>query len=177
MAINQRRKGKAGEKKAINFFEAWTGMSFKKSPASGGLRGHVAEYTVGDIICVEKNYIFPYSVEVKNYADINFAHLLYDSKSDIIKYWEQCVDDSKRAEKFPILLMRYNGLPANFFFVAMSYEDYKLLKNNNIKIPARKMFIKDKEHHLVITSTDEMATLSWKKVEKVLMKNLRRRWQ
>jgi hypothetical protein len=178
MAINQRRKGKKGEQKAINFFKQWTGMDFKKSPASGGLRGHVVEYTVGDIICVEKNYVFPISVECKFYADINFAHLLYDVNSEIFKYWDQCLEDAERAEKFPLLMMRYNRLPADFFFIVMLYKDYRLLKDKGLRIRGRRFLVHNPEGgNLLITNTEELEKLNWKRVEKVLMKNLKKRWQ
>jgi len=175
--INSRSKGQRGEKKAIEFFHEWTGMDFKRSPASGGLRGHIMDYTVGDIICVEKNYIFPFAVEVKSYEAINFAQMIYEVESIVFDYWVQCTDDAQRAEKFPILLMRYNGLPANFFFVAFDLKDYRLLKENGISANKRKMLVKiPGKGSILITNTDEVLAWDWRKVEKILQKKLRKRW-
>lgn len=173
MAINQRKKGARGEMMGINFFEEWTNLSFKRSPASGGLRGHVVEYTVGDIVCVENNYIFPLSVEIKNVKGINFNHLLYDVKSDIIEYWNQCYKDSERSEKVPILLMRYNGLPKAFFFVVLEYKDYKAL---NLKLDT-KMAIRSKGFDLLITTTDCLKTNKWKKFNKLATKLRKKKWR
>ena len=159
MGLNARSKGRRGEMQAVEFMKEWTGMDFRRTPGSGGLRGHVADYTEGDIVCVKKNYIFPLCLEVKNYKELNFSHLLYDVKSDILGFWKQTKDSAKRAEKIPILLMRYNGLPKNFFF-AMTYyrfidrlgQDFKpLLVYNN---------------SLAITTTDMLKKVDWSIVDK-----------
>src|SRR5688572_29026529 len=110
MRINSRSKGQRGEKAAINFMLKWTGMEFRRTPGSGGLRGHVVDYTEGDIVCVKKNYIFPLCIEVKNYAELNFNHLLYDPRPKKKKkkdkgvwgFWKQAAASAKRAEKIPI---------------------------------------------------------------------------
>jgi len=121
--INSRSKGRRGEAKACDFFHEWSGMKFVRVPASGGLRWKNTTNTTGDIIADEPNYVFPFSVEVKNMAEINFQHLIYDVKSDIKKFWSQALSDAKRGKKVPILLMRQNGkrggFPGDMFFVVL----------------------------------------------------------
>lgn len=163
--INARSKGQRGEHLAIDFMKDWTGMDFRRTPGSGGLRGHVVDYTEGDIVCVKKNYIFPLCLEVKFYEELNFSHLLYDSRvkkakvKGIKKFWKQTSSSAKRAEKVPILLMRYNGLPKDVFFVMISYRFFRRLGVN-----FKKQFIV--ENRVVITTTRELKTLAWGYVDK-----------
>jgi Holliday junction resolvase len=175
--INSRDKGMRGEKQAIEWWQDWTGMDYKRSPASGGLRGHVVDYTVGDIICVKKNYIFPLTIEVKNYKDINFEKLLYNVDSEVVKFWEQALDDAVRGEKMPMLLMRFNGLAKGLFFVVMAYLDYKILKNYiTVPYPKAVVFTAHK-HKLFLTTTMALKTTDWKKFEKAARVIQKKRWQ
>lgn len=157
--INARSKGRRGEMMAVDFMKEWTGMDFRRTPGSGGLRGHVADYTEGDIVCVKKNYIFPLCLEVKFYEELNFNHLLYDVNSKIKEFWEQTNASAKRAEKVPMLFMRYNGLPKNFFFVVISYRFQRHLALN-----FKKQLVYN--NRLVITNTDQIKKLDWGLVDK-----------
>src|SRR5688572_26741286 len=135
MRINSRKKGANGEKLAISWLCSWTGMKFVRVPASGGLRWKNTTNSVGDIICDEPNYIFPLSIEVKFVRDINFEHLLYHRNSKnrkmprIQQFWQQALNDSKRGKKRPFLMMRYNGMPSNTFFIVMGYHDFMALRD------------------------------------------------
>ena len=164
MGINSRKKGMRGEKQAIGFMEAWTPYEFKRTPGSGGLRGHVADYTVGDIVMVTPNKIFPFTIEVKNYKEFKFEHLLMDVKSDILKFWQQAVDDSIRGQMLPLLLLRYNGLPKEFFFVTMYMKHAKLIFKRK---PRSLTYGK-----LLITNTDELIKTDYKKIEPKLLNQL-----
>lgn len=171
MALNARSKGIRGERMAIDFMKEWTGMDFKRTPGSGGLRGHVADYTEGDIVCVKKNYIFPLCVEVKNYAELNFSHLLYDSRPEKKKkkdkgiwgFWKQTAASAKRAEKIPILLMRYNGLPKGLFFVMIRSSFARRISPGF----QREFKFCDK---WVITTTTSLKKCNWLGVDKVAKK-------
>jgi len=175
--VDSRAKGARGEKQAIEWWEEWSGMSFKRSPASGGLRGHVLDYTVGDIICVKKNYVFPLTIEVKNYRDINFEKMFYNVESEVLKFWNQALEDGVRGEKMPMLFMRYNGLPKGLFFVIMSYLDYKIL-SKSIKLQKPKsIIITNQGQRLFMTSTNALLDIKWKKFEKVARKIQTKRWQ
>lgn len=165
MPINARSKGKRGEAMAIEFMSQWTGMEFRRSPLSGGLRGHIADYTEGDIICTKKNYIFPLCVEVKFYEELNFNHLLYDVQSKIMGFWHQAHDSAVRAKKIPLLLMRYNGLPKNFFFVVL---EYKFIRELGV-LPKPSLTF---NRSLVITNTDQLLKWDWYEVDKISKKLL-----
>lgn len=133
--INSRTKGQKGEKMAIAFLASWTKLEFARTPSSGGLRWKKAENIAGDIVCTSKNKLFPLSIEVKFTRDINFEHLLYHKAnkkekrlvSRIEEYWMQAKSDAARAEKIPILLMRYNNMPKDFFFVMISRTFYDVI--------------------------------------------------
>jgi hypothetical protein len=165
MALNARKKGARGEMMAVDFMKEWTSMDFRRTPGSGGLRGHVTDFTEGDIVCTKKNYIFPLCLEVKFYEELNFNHLLYDVKSKIKGFWKQASESAIRAEKLPILLMRYNGLPKGFFFVIISRRFHASLGVN-----FKPCFIYNKT--LVITTTEELKKLQWKRVDKIAKKTL-----
>lgn len=126
--INSRSKGRRGERKAAQVLEQWTSYKFHRVPASGGLRWKTAN-TIGDLVCGDPLHRFDFSLEVKNYADINFEHLLMpDVNSEILKFWEQCESDAQRGKKLPLLMMRYDGMKANLFFVVIRYSEFKILK-------------------------------------------------
>lgn len=163
--INRRSKGRRGEMMAVQFMKDWTGMDFRRTPGSGGLRGHVSDYTEGDIVCVKKNYIFPLCIEVKFYEELNFNHLLYDVNSKIKDFWRQTMESAKRAEKVPILLMRYNGLPSNFFFVVLPLSFVRELK---VTIKPSLTY----NQNFVITNTKQLLKWDWYEVDKVSKKLL-----
>lgn len=164
MGINSRSKGMRGEKQAIGFMEAWTPYEFKRTPGSGGLRGHVTDYTVGDIVMVTPNKICPFTIEVKNYKEINFEHLLMNVNSKVDEFWQQAADDAKRGQKLPLLLLRYNGLPKEFFFVVLYIKHAKIIFRSK---PKSLLYGK-----LLITNTDELIKTNYKKIEPKLLKLL-----
>lgn len=130
MKINSRKKGARGEKKACEVLTTWTSYPFHRVPQSGGLRWKT-EFTVGDLVCGDAIHRFDFSVESKNYKDINFEHLLMDNQniSKIEEFWQQCKSDAKRGKKLPLLMMRYDGIrPADHFFTVLSVKDFKALK-------------------------------------------------
>jgi len=163
--INARSKGRRGEMMAVDFMKEWTGMDFRRTPGSGGLRGHVADYTEGDIVCVKKNYIFPICLEVKFYEDLNFNHLLYDVNSKIRDFWRQTLDSARRAEKVPMLLMRYNGLPKNFFFVVLPVS---FVRELGVSVKPALTY----NQNFIITNTIQVLKWDWHEVDKISKKLL-----
>lgn len=125
--INSRKKGAKAERKVAALLKDWTGREFSRTPASGGLRWKNAN-VVGDIVCTEERHFFPFAVEVKSYNDINFEHLFYLVDPKIYKFWKQATTDAKRGEKLPLLFMRYNGMPSDFWIVVMTIREFKKLK-------------------------------------------------
>lgn len=116
--INSRKKGARGEKHALEVLQNWTNKKFGRVPSSGGLNWK-NQMSSGDVICITDGHYFPYTVEVKNYRDINFAHLFTTDKADILKFWQQAERDAARVNKVPLLMMRYDGLKKGFFFIVI----------------------------------------------------------
>lgn len=170
--INSKKKGSKGENRATKMLETWSGLEFKRSPQSGGLRGHVADYTVGDIICTDRkmmNKVFPLTIEVKTYKAINFATLLpipgrgKETQTSIISEWfNQARDDGKRGEKLPMLLMRYDGLPQEFFFIVMERKH-----GAHLPIPKKRMVTKE---YIIFTSNSAIEEINWETFYKKALK-------
>lgn len=167
--MNARSKGQRGEKMGVEFMKTWTGMDFRRTPGSGGLRGHVVEYSVGDIVLVTPNRILPFVVEIKFYKDLNFQHLLYNVDSEILKFWGQVNADCVRGLKLPLLLLRYNGLPRDLFFVVIDLETAKIIFPKR----PRHSFIFRKT---LITTTHQLIKRPYKDLEKPLLKLVKKRW-
>lgn len=175
--VNSRAKGASAERKVCEVLGEWSGLQFKRSPASGGLRGHIQEFTIGDIICTTKGYweSFPYCVEVKNYKEIDFSSLINrinprSKNGDYVNcviddFWEQCIGDAKRGEKLPLLMMRYSSLPKDFYFVVM---DRKIM--NSIpgvhRVITRNRIVTEK---YIIMGSHDLVKKSWKKFLKQSM--------
>lgn len=129
MAINSRSKGARNERRAAELFTKWTGKKFSKTAASGGLNWK-ASFSIGDIVCTTEGHYFPFAVEVKAHKEINFQHLMYDVKGCKIKeFWDQCSRDAERGKKIPMLMMRYDGLPADLFFIALPTDYFNYVYN------------------------------------------------
>lgn len=147
MAINSKKKGNRNERLGTKLWSKWTGWEFSRVPASGGLRWKKTDDITGDIICTEKGvYNFKFSIEMKFHKDIEFNYLLLGKKKNpVMKFWEQCKKDASRADKIPILFMRYNGMPKDTYFVVISHETFKkiskLIKFSNGYLRYGKQFI------------------------------------
>ena len=173
--INSRSKGKRGEKKARLVLAKWTSMEFAGVPASGGLRWKKADNITGDVICIDPIHRFDFSIEVKNYRNINFEHLLMPNvQSDIMQvFWPQCIADSKRGKKIPLLMMRYDGIrPGDLFFVAMQYKVFKRLKH----LLKGKAYPYLKYKQLVIMNSNVLFKSKYKKVKILTEKIIKETW-
>lgn len=127
MAVNSKSKGGRFERTISKWFTAWTGYEFNRVPASGGLRWKNAENITSDVTCTDSKHSrkFRFSIECKNYSDLNFEHILLERKScKILKFWEQAKSDAARAKKFPMLIMHYNGMPKGEAFVIVEHGVY-----------------------------------------------------
>ena len=110
---NSKRKGNKFELKVSKWFTKWTSYKFGRTPYSGA--NHQSRDLASDIMCQDERHAHrcKISVECKNYKEIKFEHLLLGNKGcDILKFWEQASKDAKRANKVPILCMRYNSMPS-----------------------------------------------------------------
>lgn len=117
---NSKRKGSKFERIIGAWFTKWTGFRFERNRAGSGA-WHSNRDSVSDITCTDEKHAHrcKISIECKNYKDIKFEHILLGNKNcDILKFWEQASKDAKRANRIPILCMRYNSMPkGEFFFV------------------------------------------------------------
>lgn len=127
MAVNSKSKGGRFERTISKWFTEWTGYEFNRVPASGGLRWKDAENISSDVACTDKKHSrkFRFSIECKSYQDLNFEHILLEKKScKILKFWKQARTDADRAKKFPMLIMKYNGMSKGEAFVILGWEVY-----------------------------------------------------
>lgn len=122
MAVNSKKKGNRFERVISKFFKEWTGYEFSRTPQSGGLRWKKTDNITSDIVCTDPAHSrrFPFSVECKFHNDVRFDHLLLNMKSsELAKFWDQVSRDAIRANKVPMLVVRYNGMPSDQAFVFM----------------------------------------------------------
>lgn len=179
MAINGRRKGSKAERIASKVISKWSGKGFSKTPASGGLNWKKAN-VAGDIVCTTEGHYCPFVFEVKSYAKIDFSHLIHPTVKnvDILSYWTQAERDAIKVKKIPMLMMRYNGLPSDFFFVVLSYVDYKLI---TITCPMDKgaktlRYNSNQKQTLIVIPSTEIFKLPYKEVRKIAKTIIKKRY-
>lgn len=160
--INSRSKGARGEKMAVKLLETWTGKKFARTPASGGLQWK-SSMAKGDAVCTVEGHYYPFCNEIKFYENLNFQHLLYLPDCDIIKFWNQCQRDAKECSKCPMLLMRYNGLPKDFFFIGIPPKIYYLYFQKALKRPVT---FHIEALDLMIFTTPDLLRVNYKKIRK-----------
>lgn len=174
---NSKKKGSRFELKVSKWFTQWTSFKFGRTPYSGA--NHQSRDLSSDIMCQDERHAHrcKISVECKNYKEIKFEHILLGNKGcDILKFWEQASKDAKRANKVPILCMRYNSMPSEeFFFVVgknLSSVFYKPLFD---KAPIMVIDVpKIDEILYVFMASDILKNISYKLVHKqvkLILKN------
>lgn len=130
--INSRRKGSKSERLVSKLFQDWTGYEFARTPSSGGLPWKNRSQISGDIVCTDALHStrFAFSVETKFHKEIQFEHLIMGTKnSDIRSFWAQAQRDAERAEKIPMLLMRYNRMPKGMYFLCLPQSFFTAIKS------------------------------------------------
>jgi len=113
---NSNKIGKAGEDKAVlmlrewwkdeHFMRNWIGSSGATGTMLAG-NPHAPAYLIealsGDVICPLN---FPYSIEVKNYKDLDLYSIIRNhGNSDFHKFWKQAKHDSERISKIPLVIL------------------------------------------------------------------------
>ena len=107
--INSKNKGNVNERDAAKAMQYWTKKKFVRTPSSGALRWNDNDKVTGDIICDEKGYNFPFTVECKHLKSIPIKDML-SMNSKVYTIWKQASEDAKRAGKLPMALLRCNGM-------------------------------------------------------------------
>ena len=96
-------KGAEGERQVRDLLKGHTGLAFERVPMSGAL-----DYLKGDIFL--PNMHNNYCIEVKFYKDSHFNDkILTALKSNIfIRWWDQTIEQAKKAGAKPALFFKYN---------------------------------------------------------------------
>lgn len=163
MGVNSRRKGDKGEKLAAELIAKWTGKKFKRAETNNYIHKRDAHNSKGDIVCITEGHYYPFCTEVKNYKEINFEHLLYLPKPLIVDFWKQATTDAKLCGKCPLLFMRYNGLPKEFFFVAIPPKIYDQFFSEHIKLPKS---LRMEFYGFILITTNELFQVPYKSIRK-----------
>lgn len=171
--MNSKKKGSRFELFVSKWLTKWSGYKFQRTPYSGA--NHFNRELASDIMCSDPKHQFKckISVECKSYKDIKFEHVLLGNKgSDINKFWAQASRDAKRANKVPVLCMRYNSMPRNEFFFVISAKYcvpfYKLMGYPYLSI---NMGDDTGEVLMVFMATKVMANVSYKEFHKYIKSN------
>ena len=152
--MNSRSKGNRNERRAAELITLWTGRKFSKTPASGGLQWKKS-FSKGDIVCTKEGHFFPFCVEVKAHREINFSELLMTGKVGvkILEFWQQCKRDAAACCKVPMLMMRYDRMPSDMFFLAFPNKFYEYLYTSFIAtnpFPTNLLFYRSKHNNFVV---------------------------
>ena len=100
--VDPRAKGAEGERQVRDLLKGHTGLAFERVPMSGAL-----DYLKGDIFI--PNTHNNYCIEVKFYKDSHFNDKIISTTSNLfIKWWEQTVEQAKKAGAKPALFFKYN---------------------------------------------------------------------
>lgn len=160
--INSRSKGNRNERNIAKLFEKWTGKKFSKTPSSGGLQWKTTN-SKGDIVCTKEGHYFPFCIEAKSYKELNFQHLLYSDKAEILKFWAQANRDADLAKKIPLLFMRTNGITKDLHFVVMHVRHFRLFIKEHLVSDCAYMYIKN--HKIIIFKSTDLINTSYKEIK------------
>jgi len=110
MGSKSKQKGNRYERRCAKLLAEFTGVNFRKVPASGGFNKFggqvVAEHAFsGDVICDKKEFCF--SVEAKSQKAFSFVAMLKSPETaKFTEWWQQCVDDATKVSKLPMLIFK-----------------------------------------------------------------------
>ena len=101
--VDPRAKGAEGERQVRDLLKKHTQLGFQRVPMSGAL-----EFLKGDIFL--PNMHNNYCIEVKFYKDSHFNDkILTALKSNVfIRWWDQTIEQAKKAGAKPALFFKYN---------------------------------------------------------------------
>ena len=101
--VDPRAKGAEGERQVRDLLRKHTELDFQRVPMSGAL-----DFMKGDIFL--PNMHNNYCIEVKFYKDSHFSDkVLTAKKSNVfIQWWNQTVEQAKKAGAKPALFFKYN---------------------------------------------------------------------
>jgi hypothetical protein len=136
-AINSKRKGNVNEARLTKILFDWTGHEFARVPRSGGLRWKNRMDICGDVINTDSDFDFPFSIETKHVASLGLKldQPVLRSNSVVFTYWTQCNRDAEATKKIPIMMLKYNGMPSDMYYVFIQLTKDQLYEMNKILHP------------------------------------------
>lgn len=104
MANRSKAKGSAYEAKIRNLLNVeFSNIRFERVPLSGSI-----EYLKGDIWTPHDTAAWPWCIEAKHYADLEWNNLLTSKTTDILSFWRQATREAEVMKKRPLLIFRWN---------------------------------------------------------------------
>lgn len=103
MVNKSKIKGSAYEAKIRDLLTKELGIEFKRMPLSGAI-----EYLKGDLWTPHDTAAWPYCIECKHYAEVNWNGLLTAKTSDLLEFWRQAVREAEVMKKDPLVIYRWN---------------------------------------------------------------------
>jgi len=105
MAYNKSKaKGSAFETKIKDKLnEEFPNLKFERVPLSGSI-----SYLKGDIWTPHDTASWPWCIEAKHYAEIEWGNLLTAKTSDLHNFWRQTIREAEVMNKRPLLIFRAN---------------------------------------------------------------------
>lgn len=104
MAYNKSKaKGSSYEAKIAKLLSEEFGKEFRRTPLSGAL-----DWMKGDLIVIDDTAWFPWTIECKHYAEIDWSNLLTAKSSDLHTFWQQTLRESKTMQRKPLLIFRWD---------------------------------------------------------------------
>lgn len=117
--VNSKVKGNKNEVEVAKALSKWTGVPFRRTPASGAI--HVPlHWLSGDVFCAADGFDFPFNVETKHYRKT--------TENLVRKWWAQTCRDAERVNKIPMLIYRENGWDKGQWVIILEVSRYKLVK-------------------------------------------------
>lgn len=104
MVNRSKIKGSAYEAKIKDILNAsFPNIQFERVPLSGAI-----EYLKGDIWTPHDTAAWPWCIEAKHYAELEWNNLLTSKTTDILNFWKQTLREAEVMKKKPLLIFRWN---------------------------------------------------------------------
>lgn len=104
MVNRSKIKGSAYEAKIKDILNAaFPNIQFERVPLSGAI-----EYLKGDIWTPHDTAAWPWCIEAKHYAELEWNNLLTAKTTDILNFWKQTLREAEVMKKKPLLIFRWN---------------------------------------------------------------------
>ena len=104
MTNRSKLKGSAYEAKIKDRLnEEFPNIRFERVPLSGSI-----SYLKGDIWTPHDTAKWPWCIEAKHYAELEWNNLLTAKTTDILNFWRQTIREAETMKKAPLLVFRWN---------------------------------------------------------------------